>query len=146
MLVGFIFFIIFSFAIAIHKFGSGNEVHDSLRDDNREHRFDHPFTPYTASLFAAEVAKAILENETYEALPKTPVKAVFADNIFTVTGWEHARQVETICGTTMPHVYKPYYERENIRVTAEGGWKGQSISVSPCDIQQVTAASDALGR
>ncbi len=75
---------------------------------------DHHFTPYTASLFAAEAAKAILENTSYDALPKTPVNAVFSEDIFTVIGWEHEIQVENACGTDIPTVYKPVYELEYV--------------------------------
>jgi hypothetical protein len=73
---------------------------------------DHHFTPYSASLFAAEATKAILENPFYDMLPKTPVKAVMTNEEFQVTGWEHATQVESACGTELPKVYKPYYELE----------------------------------
>ncbi len=73
---------------------------------------DHHFTPYTASLFAAEAARGILENEVYAELPKTSMTAVIAEDIFTVTGWEHETQVENACGTDIPSVFKPYYDLE----------------------------------
>lgn len=71
---------------------------------------DHHFTTHSAYYWAGEAAKAILNEDAYMSLSKTPVELHLTDRKWEVIGWEHMRQVWENCQIDYPKVYMPYYD------------------------------------
>lgn len=73
---------------------------------------DHHFTAHSASLWASEAARIIMNTPTYQTLEKTSVNLLLLDEKWQELGWEHIKAVTEICQTTAPTTYFPYYRLE----------------------------------
>ncbi len=73
---------------------------------------DHHFTSHSASLWAVEAARIIMNSPSYAALTKTPTTLTLLEKKREELGWEHMKPVSEICQTTYPLTYMPYYELE----------------------------------